>query len=736
MSFRGGRDRHWKDYPLRPEEKSHHGRSTAPPSRHLWVGNLSHTLTERALSNHFRQFGELESVGFSPGRSYAFVNFIEVSAAFAAIGALQGFILAGNALRIEFTKAEKSPSRDEDDKYLHRRIRHSNSGSDPNYQNQKPSTKEDEEPNEVLWIGFPQSLKVDEHSFYTAFSPFGEIEKVSSYPGRTYAFVRYKHINSAIRAKDNLQGKLFGNPRVHITFARSESRALNPDPISPRYHDRSYHDEQRKPSSGRNHGFRDTGYGYGRRSPSRDRNVNFHDFPPPPRQPPLYDDEWDLPEDALIFHNAKKLKGGLIPIPELPEYPFSEHVKNALMRPPGFDNNLGHFGYHNNNQMMIPVERGNNTRNGPYDGFQGGPVPLAQNATEWKRPTPEPHIPASDEWKWEGIIAKGGTSICRARCFPVGKVLDMILPEFLDCTARTSLDMLAKHYYQAASSWVVFFVPESDADMAFYNEFMNYLGEKQRAAVAKLDDKTTLFLVPPSDLSEKILKVPGKLSISGVILRLEQPPATTLPPPPPPPPYSGHFQNHGKPRPVPYHVENTNTPDHLPPTSVMIQDTTGVTSYRPGTPTIMPQYQEPKPVGVGIQQDQLAQLASFLGREEFRQPTGLDNGYRTTPHQYHHQQLPSPSQQYHQVGQSSSQGNVQEETEADPQKRLQATLDRPYIQTKTGLLAHARPVDFPQIVLIITHPSPATAHRQLSHTPKPYTASFSFPDAGRQSFAK
>lgn len=81
--------------------------------------------------------------------------------------------------------------------------------------------------------------------------------------------------------------------------------------------------------------------------------------------------------------------------------------------------------------------------------------------------------------------------------------------------------MLAKHYYQAASAWVVFFVPATDPDMAFYKEFRNYLGEKQRAAVAKLDERTTLFLVPPSEFSEKVLKVPGKLSISGVILRLE-----------------------------------------------------------------------------------------------------------------------------------------------------------------------------------------------------------------------
>lgn len=83
--------------------------------------------------------------------------------------------------------------------------------------------------------------------------------------------------------------------------------------------------------------------------------------------------------------------------------------------------------------------------------------------------------------------------------------------------------MLAKHYYQAAGAWVVFFVPRSDADMGLYNEFMNYLGEKQRAAVAKLDEKNTLFLVPPSEFSEMVLKVPGKLSISGVILRLDEP---------------------------------------------------------------------------------------------------------------------------------------------------------------------------------------------------------------------
>lgn len=356
--------------------------------------------------------------------------------------------------------------------------------SDPIFHDYPKSNSKNnaEQPSEVLWVGFPQSLKVDEDSLWDAFSPFGEIEKVSYFPGRTYAFVRYKHINSSIRAKDNLEGKLFNNPRVHITFAKSDSGTSNNtrnminDPPSPHggrsygSHDR-YHETDRPRRSprfmepegfddgvgfdrkgnrltGRNIPFEQTkfqevgpdiGNMYGRNSPSRNRGGGFHDFPLRdfPNQRPLYDDEWDLPEDSLVYHGAKKLKTSMFPPePELPEYPFSEseQVKHVLPRPPEFDNNLGHFGYPNHKQIPdIPpvnlhqpyVERGN-SGNPSFDTFRAGPgsVLLPQAPVEWKRSTPEP---ASDEWKWEGIIAKGGTSICRARCFPVGKVLDMIL---------------------------------------------------------------------------------------------------------------------------------------------------------------------------------------------------------------------------------------------------------------------------------------------------------------------
>ncbi|KAL5861646.1 hypothetical protein ACOSQ4_002942 [Xanthoceras sorbifolium] len=612
MTGRGGggeRDR----FRPRFEEKSRGGgRANAPPSRHLWVGNLSHSIEEADLTDQFLRFGELESVAFQPGRSYAFVNFLSEEDAIASMKALQGFPLAGNPLRIEFAKADKSSTPSHDgDHLLHRdeqrsvlrgspfsqrdsRARHA-SPTDPIYSDKSKMSDKSAEPSEVLWIGFPALLKVDEVILRKAFSPFGEIEKITVFPGRSYAFVRFRSIMSACRAKETLQGKLFGNPRVHICFARSDGGSSNSArgsvnaPPSPHFksNGRSGSSENFRPDrnlgsfpgdhsirssqfipnldsgdadaynfnrkgtflSGGNNAYEPYRFGemgsepepsldmyeHGR-SPASERIVHFHDFP---QKDQHYEDQWDLPEDDYYHPGAKKLKtGSFPPDKELPEYPFSdlEQEKRAFSRtfsdfpqPEAFNKNFdaGPFGYkqipdHRMNQALTQREKNDHWK-APYDSYQAGSGSLPPHPVERKRFTPESDLPSLKDWKWDGTIAKGGTPVCRARCFPVGKVMDMMLPEFLDCTARTSLDMLAKHYYQASGAWVVFFVPGSDADMGCYNEFMHYLEEKQRAAVAKLDDSNTLFLVPPSDFSEKVLKVPGKLSISGVVLRLEHP---------------------------------------------------------------------------------------------------------------------------------------------------------------------------------------------------------------------
>ncbi|MBA0736315.1 hypothetical protein Gogos_009878, partial [Gossypium gossypioides] len=594
-SGRGGRDRSRRDHP--PSGIS--SRANAPPSRHLWVGNLSHSILEPDLTDHFLQFGELESVAFQPGRSYAFINFMNEEEAISAMKALQGFPVAGNPLRIEFAKADKSstPSRDED--YLPRldeqrskvrgspfspRDNRARRASPDHFSLDKSKVNDRSgDPSEVLWIGFPALLKVDEGILRKAFSPFGEIEKITVFPGRSYAFVRFRRLSSACRAKETLQGKLFGNPRVHICFAKSEGGSSNSGrvsvnaPNSPRFrsngrlgssenflHDRSFAETEdpsirspymsnydsgdvdvysfKRKGSSWSGGSTYEPWRFGEGEPDMYEHskspMRYHDYPPKlPQKSAFYEEPWDMPEDHYHVHGAKKLRtGSFPPEKELPEYSLSdlEQEKRVFPRmlsdvpqPEAFDKNfepaaLGCKQIPDRPTSFTPTRGERNDHWKPsYDGFPVDSGSLQSNIVERKRFTQEMDQPSLKEWKWEGTIAKGGTPVCRARCFPVGKVLDMMLPEFLDCTARTGLDMLAKHYYQASSAWVVFFVPESDADMGFYNEFMNYLGEKQRAAVAKLDDMTTLFLVPPSDFSEKVLKVPGKLSISGVVLRLE-----------------------------------------------------------------------------------------------------------------------------------------------------------------------------------------------------------------------
>lgn len=101
----GGRDRSNNEYAPRFEEKERRtGWGVAPPSRHLWVGNLGPHVTQSTLSEHFLRFGEIENITHIPGRNYAFVDYKKEEDAVIALRGLQGFSIAGMPLRIEFAK--------------------------------------------------------------------------------------------------------------------------------------------------------------------------------------------------------------------------------------------------------------------------------------------------------------------------------------------------------------------------------------------------------------------------------------------------------------------------------------------------------------------------------------------------------------------------------------------------------------------------------------------------------
>ncbi|KAF5768051.1 hypothetical protein HanXRQr2_Chr14g0631841 [Helianthus annuus] len=82
--------------------------------------------------------------------------------------------------------------------------------------------------------------------------------------------------------------------------------------------------------------------------------------------------------------------------------------------------------------------------------------------------------------------------------------------------------LIAQHYTDAVGFDIVSFLPDSEEDFASYTEFVRYLGDRNRAGVAKFDDGTTLFLVPPSEFLSEVLNVSGPERLYGVVLNGEK----------------------------------------------------------------------------------------------------------------------------------------------------------------------------------------------------------------------
>lgn len=74
------------------------------PSNNLWVGNLASDVTDSELMDLFAQYGALDSVTTYSSRSYGFVFFKRVEDSAAAKESLQGALLRGNPIKIEFAR--------------------------------------------------------------------------------------------------------------------------------------------------------------------------------------------------------------------------------------------------------------------------------------------------------------------------------------------------------------------------------------------------------------------------------------------------------------------------------------------------------------------------------------------------------------------------------------------------------------------------------------------------------
>ncbi|XP_044499263.1 flowering time control protein FPA [Mangifera indica] len=525
----------------------------AKPCKHLWVGGISPTVTKDELEEEFLKFGKIEDFKFLRDRNTAFVEYFKLEDASQALKNMNGKQIGGEQIRVDFLRSQPS-RRDQwpnshdsrDGQFLGRGSGLLDIHSAYKRPHPQPSAarKGDGQPSKILWIGYPPSVQVDEQMLHNAMILFGEIERIKSFPSRNYSFVEFRSVDEARRAKEGLQGRLFNDPRITIMYSSSDlapgkdypvsylgvkgpspEMILGNHPLRYSQMDMLGHNHQMMQNNfsglqsggvhGPNMSMRSFG-GHGnfehdihgmQETNLKGLEPNWRRLSPSPgmrnspvsgiRQPMRHvSDSWDVSDVSQFQRDPKRSR-----------------IDNSL----SIDD--ASFPSRRIDDFGLGFEQPYGL--GPITG--GGASTTFMNVQGMSRLSPmgaKVTVGADNDCIWRGIIAKGGTPVCHARCVPIGKGIGSELPEVVNCSARTGLDMLAKHYAEAIGFEIVFFLPDSEENFASYTEFLRYLGSKNRAGVAKFDDGTTLFLVPPSDFLTKVLKVVGPERLYGVVLKL------------------------------------------------------------------------------------------------------------------------------------------------------------------------------------------------------------------------
>ncbi|KAF0914064.1 hypothetical protein E2562_026480 [Oryza meyeriana var. granulata] len=467
--------------------------------KNLWVGGISSSISKEELEEEFKKFGNVEGVAFSRNQTSAYIDFDKLEDAISAHRALNGTVLGGQELCVDFQRSRGRTEWSEIGSFNGRVGPAKGSSGVRNREAQ---------PTNVLWVGFPNTARINEEALRQAMAAHGVVTNTKVFPTRQYAFVEFATVGEASNAKKNLDGRLFNDQRIQILFSNSDlapNKLDNPTSVSgfPRS-EMSYDDGQ---------------YGAS-------------DYFDPRRGRSRYFDYGGVP-----------VSGGILPSPESGHSHFTGRSAQSTFDP------------REAKRMRLDVAAD------PYDTRAGSeghyPVGYSQRESAVRserssspviRIQGTVHRTSYLEHFWRGSIAKGGSPVCRARCLPIRKGIEIPLPDVVNCSARTGLDMLAKHYGDASGFDIVFFLPDSEDDFVSYTEFLRYLGSKSRAGVVKVDAGTTLFLVPPSDFLRNVLQVDGPERLYGVVLHIPQMSAAAAAP-------SVHRPQLTAPEPQPYYDE-------------------------------------------------------------------------------------------------------------------------------------------------------------------------------------
>lgn len=529
----------------------------AKPGKTLWVGGISQSVTKVQLEDIFAKFGEIEEYRFLRYRGSAFICFRRIEDAIAAQKSMNWKHLGGSEIRVDF---QRSPPlrRDWDAEHDYRgsknmlptdqllspdEMKYFHESSPHLAVRRQPQGRRDEQLSNVLWVGYPPELPIDEELLHNSMILFGEIERIQSIPSRNYCYVEFRSVDEARRAKEGLQGRLLGDSRIQILFANSELMpGVENPPIS------AQEIFLNEPPMGPVELF-----GPGHSLPS-------NHFPAPLAQNVMpqpnilirpFTQGFDPHHGGSDFH---EFGGGIRSFSDsIINNPMASNLKRLspsapgminpglVIRPPFRPLQTGRDEFDIREPKRSRIDGFFPSSDAHFPGrivdvddmpdfsglrhFDRNLIPRRQQTPDIRAHDPSRASPGID-YCWRGIIAKGGTPVCRARCLPIGNGIEAPFPDIVNCSARTGLDMLTTHYSEATGFDMVFFLPDSEEDFASYTEFLRYLGQKDRAGVAKFDDGTTMFLVPPSDFLTKVLKYSGPERLYGVVLKLPQQTAT------------------------------------------------------------------------------------------------------------------------------------------------------------------------------------------------------------------
>ncbi|KAI8139180.1 armadillo-type protein [Fennellomyces sp. T-0311] len=181
------------------------------PSRALWLGNITPSLSVADLVQLFSCYGTVESARILSDKECAFVNFTNVESAVAARNDLEtrlGSKLQGATVRVGYGKADVSQAMA------------NTTEAGPNAQG----------PTRALWVGnIPANMNPG--ILRTIFQPFGMIESVRVLSHKNCGFVNFEQQQDAVRARKALQNKEIlgpGTGAVRIGFAKAPAATATP----------------------------------------------------------------------------------------------------------------------------------------------------------------------------------------------------------------------------------------------------------------------------------------------------------------------------------------------------------------------------------------------------------------------------------------------------------------------------------------------------------------------------